>query len=579
MILLSILLGGIMPEKPNALHTLGIELSTHALRAVELTLRKGSPALEKLYELPFESSASPTPDHVNQLYANGEGPQLQQVYEKALVVTALETQEVLVRPLEVKLKKESDIDDVLAFQTEPLLPYPVENALVDRVKTGETADGTLLTVLAARKDHVQEHLQRWNTLLLEPEIVTAVPIALTAFASLFAPTETPQFLVHLGSTATTCCLVRGGKLLAAQACSSNIDTLAKAYEADHKGSAHSAFETLDFSKISAVNHPQLTQVLENLQFDITRTAYALAKQTKGQEIPAILATGEGATLQNLATTLCKSLNKILLTPTTTPGFDLSPSHLQKWALPIGAALTGLPSYRDPVNLRQADLAYPHPWKRYKLPVAIYLALCAGLAIALAFMGSAYVKYKEDQVRQEYSQLLSSMHKPYTEFEKEYALKTGRGEIQEAPLVQSLNLDEIRDRLRYLDKELQSTPEIYPLLPNIPNVSDVLAWLSSHPNAVSIDPKTGEKNPLLQIESFSYALVKRPDVTKKQEKYQVKIELEFSSPTPKLAREFHDSLIAPNAFVDPKGEVKWSTNRGLYRASFFLKDRTVYPTAS
>jgi type IV pilus assembly protein PilM len=119
--------------------------------------------------------------------------------------------------------------------------------------------------------------------------------------------------------------------------------------------------------------------------------------------------------------------------------------------------------------------------------------------------------------------------------------------------------------------------MYPLLPNTPRVSDVLAWLSTHTNVVGKDEKTEALLPIIQLENFSYVMVKRPDQTKKQEKYQVKVEIEFTSPTPKQAREFHDALIAPNPLVDPKGEVKWTANKGKYRASFFLKDKTVYPT--
>ena len=61
------------------------------------------------------------------------------------------------------------------------------------------------------------------------------------------------------------------------------------------------------------------------------------------------------------------------------------------------------------------------------------------------------------------------------------------------------------------------------------------------------------------------------------KYQVKVDLEFSTSSPRIAREFHDSLIAPNDLIDPKGEVKWSSNRGKYRTSFYLKDKTQYLT--
>ena len=76
-------------------------------------------------------------------------------------------------------------------------------------------------------------------------------------------------------------------------------------------------------------------------------------------------------------------------------------------------------------------------------------------------------------------------------------------------------------------------------------------------------------------SFQYTLLKRPEMEKKQEKYQVKVDLEFTTSSPKWAREFHDLLINPNPFVDPKGEVKWNVTRGSYKTSFLLKDQTAY----
>jgi type IV pilus assembly protein PilM len=135
-------------------------------------------------------------------------------------------------------------------------------------------------------------------------------------------------------------------------------------------------------------------------------------------------------------------------------------------------------------------------------------------------------------------------------------------------------------VEYLDKDLQASPDLFPLWPNIPKVSDVLAWLSTQHVLMSKKGKPDMKNlQSIQIESFNYSVVKRPDQSKKQEKYQVKVELEFTSPTPKLAREFHDSLIEPNALIDPKGEVKWNSSHGRYRTSFYLKDKTVYPSTS
>ena len=77
-------------------------------------------------------------------------------------------------------------------------------------------------------------------------------------------------------------------------------------------------------------------------------------------------------------------------------------------------------------------------------------------------------------------------------------------------------------------------------------------------------------------SFQYTLLKRPEMEKKQEKYQVKVDLEFTTSSPKWAREFHDLLTTCKSLrFDPKGEVKWNVTRGSYKTSFLLKDQTAY----
>lgn len=565
-----------MADKPNAFHTLGLEFNSTTLKGAQLSVRKGKPFLVQLYEVPLSPSS---PENVKPLYTDEQGKALLNAVPKNLVVTLLNPGEALVRQLEVKLKKAADIDAVLTFQSEPLLPYPVENALVDRITLSETQDGTLLTILAVRKDHLKQHLDFWNSNKIEPEVVSAPPIALAAFSELFAPSEQPQFVVHMGHLTTACVLVKGGKLLAAQACFQGVDTLWQSFTHDMQGIENDIpFSSLDFATLKKEVFPSLTAAVDAMRLDITRTLYALAKQTKGQEVARILITGEAGPLNHLASVLCQPMNKPLIKPTVTSGFDISVSQLEKFAIVIGGALTALTDSRDEIDFRQGEFAYPNPWKRYKTPIAIYLALCCALAAAFYFLSYAYIHYQNDEVRKEYSALLESMHKPYAAFEKEYTAKlTGKKptEITQVTPINKLDQADIMGRIRYLEKELQSNPQSFPLLPNVPTVSDVLAWLSTHPNVVAKDPKTGALKPLLQIENFSYTFVKRPEMTKKQEKYQVKVEIEFSSPTAKLAREFHDALIAPNSLVDPKGEVKWSTNRGLYRASFYLKDKTTY----
>lgn len=276
--------------------------------------------------------------------------------------------------------------------------------------------------------------------------------------------------------------------------------------------------------------------------------------------------------------LCQKINKTLILPENRD-WNLTETELQEYAVPIGLALKGLPKAKEQINFRQQEFAYPYPWKRYKKPLSAYMVLCCLAALFFFLFGESWIGFHEDHLKEEYGKTLQLMNKSYDTFEAEYEQKNPRGKNNKEMIsLKKLSQQDLLDRFNMLEKELESTPDLFPLLPNIPRVSDVFAWLSMHPNVVQNDTE-GKNQPLLQIENFNYAVVKRPELSKKNERYQAKVELEFSTSTPKFAREFHDALIAPNEFVDPKSEIKWSANRGKYRTSFFLKDKTMYPNAS
>lgn len=571
-----------MFDKPNAMQTLGLELEGSTLKGVQLSVNKGQPILDQIFEIEIDLQQAIT-DHVNPLYMSDDGQVLREKIQQSLLVTTLRSDEVLVRPLDLKLKKERDIDAVLAFQAEPLLPYPVENALLDKITLAQNKEGTQLTLVAARKDHVQQHIALWDPLQIEPEVIGCEPAALAAFCKLFLTDENAQLVVHLGKTHTTCVLVKEGQLLAAQAAHTGLNDLIQAFAQERELRPKTLPEQLnavDFASIDREKTPILYNMLDSWRLEITRVLYALTKQYKGHGMPSILLTGEGAILPTLGTSLCQRFNSSFIEPISNPAFSLSNDQLRSYAIPLGAALSGLPSAKDQVNFRQQEYVYPNPWKRFKKPLALYFALCCAFAVAFYIFGETYLGYQEDQVREEYVALLGTMNKSYPVFEKEYMAKYPSGNDADEEL-RSINLmtqEEISHRLQHLHKELKNTPDSFPLQPNTPRVSEVLAWLSTHPSATTKDRETGVQTSL-QIDSFSYTVVKRPEPKKPQEKYQVKVEIEFSAPTPKMAREFHDALIAPNDMVDPKGEVKWSTNRGKYRTSFFLKDKTAYPSST
>lgn len=504
---------------------IGLEKTPTTIRKAVVSSTQGKLKLEELTEIKLENW---------DLVSLSKG--------SPFIATGLDSSDILTRSLTLPLKKEKDIDDALSFQAEPLLPYPVDQAILTWVKTELNDEGTGVLFFAARKDKLESHIEEWKRFHVEPEIISSETVGLSDFGSFYLSVDQPYYLIHLGEKNTTCVLMQGKQFLGAH-------------------TMPEGFGTVDETNPS--------EALQRMERSVIKMVYALGKETRGVPVETGLITGEGVSHSVIMNNLYQKLNlkPLEITDPSWPSIEL-----QKFALPIGLALNALKD--NPNNFRKESFAYPNPWKRMLLPVILYLALSIALSSVLYLFGQTYLDREETGLKQKYVELLGEMNKSYESFEKTFLAKNpaarekNEGEVVE---ISKLTREDLMERIDYLQKELKSAPDSFPLYANVPRVSDVLAWLSTHPNAVGADNESK-----IQIESLNYTLVKRPTQAKKNEKYQVKIDLEFTSPTPTTAREFHDALIAPNDFVDPKAEVKWGSNRGKYRTSFYLKDKTQYP---
>jgi type IV pilus assembly protein PilM len=510
---------------------LGLELNGHEIRAAKVSFRLNKPQIQEFFSLPTSSNVKP-------LYI-----------DSPILVTGLQSGDVLVRPFALPLTKEKDVAAALAFQAEPLLPYPPEQALLARHTLSQNAEGTQLTLLATCKDLLQAHIEAWQALQIEPEKVSCTQAALCQFAKFYVKAEKPLVVLHLNENWMTCVLVQEGKLIAAYA--------------HHEG--------LNLLPANDSQEALAEEPLKRLEQGIAKICYALLKDYKAESLEGLILTGDAISLLDLPQRLSLKLNLPLLQSRLDIDPDVSAADKQRHALPIGLAIS---AFEGGVDFRQQEFSYPHPWKHVKAPLMAYFVLMCALTLSAYFFGQVYLVNQEDRIKQEYVDLLAAMSKPYDQFELAFLTKNPQDK-KETNAIAHLQREDLLKRLNFLYKDLQAAPDSFPLFANLPTVSDVLAWISTHPNVVHQNEE-GTKETRLQLENFSYNMLKRPSQGKKQEKYQVKVELEFSSPKPKWAREFHDALIAANDFVDSKAEVKWSSNRGHYRTSFYVKDKTLYP---
>lgn len=452
-----------MPIDHPTEQTLGVHLDGDSVLFAPVKLGKGGVEVGKLLSL------------------NNVKPVDFEELVKSHMVIAGTDETLLIRPLHLPMVKEGALDSALPLQMDSLLPYPVEEGILEKIILQKGEKETFLNAIAIKKEAVTQLVEKFQGLGLDPEVVSIPPLALTQFAYFVKKSEEPRFCLHLGKKISLIATL-GEKLV-----------------------AH--FTTDEMKEVKK----GLLAIKKKYPFQFSDTLYVIGDDQRVQEI-------EGPY------ELCENTTWI------------------PFAIPIGYALSGLPE-RQSLNLLKGDLAYKKPLKRLKKTLAIYFASMGMLTLAAYLFGQTYLSYQEDQLKEAFAEAL---------YQK----------VDEEKEISSLTLDELEEEIYKWQKSIQATPNLFALHPNVPRVADLLGWLSGFPN--------------LELVQLSYTMVKRPEMSRKEEKYQVKVELEFSTETPRLAREFHDALIAPNDFVDPKGEIKWSTSRGSYKTSFYLKDKTFYP---
>jgi type IV pilus assembly protein PilM len=120
---------------------------------------------------------------------------------------------------------------------------------------------------------------------------------------------------------------------------------------------------------------------------------------------------------------------------------------------------------------------------------------------------------------------------------------------------------LENQLMAWQKKLSQEGQEFPLLPDIPTVRDVLAWLG-----VVQEP--------IEIVHFHYGLVQYPRAGDKAGDkilpYQVKIDLEFTAPNPAVAHRFQEALEKVPTLVDKKQKVAWTAQQDSYKLSFVLR---------
>jgi type IV pilus assembly protein PilM len=270
-----------------------------------------------------------------------------------IAIAALPAREMLVRSCEIEVKKKRDLMAALEFQIEPLIPYPLQQAVIQTEIIKKKSSGTQLALFSVRKDHLRLYLASLEACGLSPQIVTSLPYALATFSRELL--EPAPLIIHIGEE-VSCLLLEEGKVIACRAFALG---------------GHSLNE-------------------------IQKTLLSYAAQFKQVAIEKILYLGADPAWK---TRIEKITGKKVLLPLS-KSLPLTSEELSLWCIPIGCSLA-----HAGINFRQKEFAYPKPWKSNRGQLLLFFSLSAALYLSLYLFTAARESKIQKQIAEKYQELL------------------------------------------------------------------------------------------------------------------------------------------------------------------------------
>lgn len=503
---------------------LGIHLEEKALKVVLVTKEKGRIHLSQSFTIPYAN-----PDQMRFAFPAAEH-----------IVTGLQHHEVVFRSLVLPLKTKSKVLDALPFQLETVLPFPVEQTIAYPLLQPIDTHATCVSIIATSKDLINKHLNDCQTYGIRPDTVACVPSALFRLAKSLFPKKKDLLFFHLGTHKISCISMQNGYMTLSQSIRLGLADLILALETTYPNQGKQEWQALLSSSIPL--HSPLASFLDSLKSELERLSmYMKEKGTFLEAMPCALI-GEYASCSGLK----KIWNAVFATePLSFDDLIFSEDIVHSHGLAIGLALDVFAKDEYSVQFLQGEFFPHHHFIARKKKAFVYISACLALSFIIA-LTSTFSMRKQTKAL---SEKMVSFH-----LSKEAGL----------------SLSEIEEQLLKSERSLQKQKSGFPFLLTVPKVSEVLAWLSTHPAFATPDglPKEG-----ININTFRYQLIKFPTLEDPTIPYQAIVDIEFTAATPRLAREFHEALLKGDRIVNSKKELKWNTQGTIYSVQFELAKST------
>ncbi|TET06141.1 hypothetical protein E3J79_02965 [Candidatus Dependentiae bacterium] len=232
------------------------------------------------------------------------------------IYSAIDSSRIVFKKLTLPFIQYDKIKKVIYFEVEPLLPFPLHEAIVDFIIIDQNIKEGKSEVLAAAVQHEQldQHLQLFAEAEVSPEVVTVDLFALYGLycrIPSYMQLEGDVALIDLGISATRIAYITDGKLSFIRTVPKGISAVAKIVGSQIGVSLSDAIERImrfglegdDSGYNDAIN-----KALTTFWYDLSFTLRSFSMRTEALSIHKILLLGIGSEIKGLSPFVNQLLN-------------------------------------------------------------------------------------------------------------------------------------------------------------------------------------------------------------------------------------------------------------------------------
>lgn len=281
---------------------IGIDIGRTQINATQITASGLKISIDKCWQEPLEISKKTHDERVvtclKELFSK--------IDQRSNIHTALSSSQVVFKTLKLPFLNHNKLKMVIPFEVEPLLPFSLQDAIIDFIITQQHhAEGTSeILVAAVQKQHIAHHLSLFQAAGLDPSVITVDMFALyglyTQIPAYDNQTGT-SIIIDLGVQSTRLAAIKSKKLYMIRSLPQGLSSIAKDISITLDMPFQQALEQIMRFGLAHTD-PQFQQALTSaLSSFWTRVQFALSSltNTNTQEISKILLLGSGSEINGM----------------------------------------------------------------------------------------------------------------------------------------------------------------------------------------------------------------------------------------------------------------------------------------